>query len=906
MGFPENIKFKYSWRKYQQRVLEDLQKHLEDKHLHIVAPPGSGKTVLGLEVALRLNKPTLILAPTLAIRNQWIQRFCELFLRTDTIPDWISNDIRNPKFLTVSTYQGLHAACSNLNLTQEEKNNEDGEEDVNAEKLTTENLNEIINKLNEQKVNTLVLDEAHHLKNEWWQTLTKIKERISPVIVGLTATPPYDVTPAEWQRYIELNGMVDAEISVPELVIESDLCPHQDYVYFTSPTAEEGQGIKHFRQNLEKAFCEIKNNEKLIEAVESHPVWLNPNENLEWIYNNLAYYSACLIFLNHNEKEIPKTHIKIIDDKKIKIPLLDYQWTEVLLTFYLYKNDNHFKLFEIHQKELEKKLKRYGILEKRQIRFTQNNNIIKLLTQSISKLNGIKDIVDFEYTVLGNNLRMVILSDYIRKEFYTDSSTNDLELNKMGVIPIFEKLRRENHNNKKIGVLTGSVVIIPKTAYYAFEQRAKDKGIEHVNTSAVPFDNDFLLINQTERLKDDVVNIITNIFEQGEIEVLIGTKSLLGEGWDAPTINSLILASFVGSFVLSNQMRGRAIRTCKNEANKTSNIWHIVCIDPTNAVYNGEDFDRMKRRFRGFVGISIDESPQIENGLARLHLPENIAEGKISEQNNLTFSFAENRGNLRKNWEIALKKGMSLVEEVKIPFDEEKEYKAVKAMYLYKTIANLLFTLGSTVAAYFSGFFQGLGRMTRNIQTIQDLYPLLSFMALGFILFFGKQTYKTLMLYFKYRDIAKDVQNIGDALLNSLHKAGVISSDISTLFVKAVLDENGCVYCHLEGGTTFEQSVFIKNLREIIAKVENPRYLIIRKNRFLAFWEQEDYHSVPELLGKNKNTAVYFAGQWLRLVGNCELVFTRTFKGRKLILKAKVKALASQFEDKSEQINKWV
>ena len=38
---------------------------------------------------------------------------------------------------------------------------------------------------------------------------------------------------------------------------------------------------------------------------------------------------------------------------------------------------------------------------------------------------------------------------------------------------------------------------------------------------------------------------------------------------------------------------------------------------------------------------------------------------------------------------------------------------------------------------------------------------------------------------------------------------------------------------------------------------------------------------------------------------NCELVFTRTLKAESN-LKAKVKALASQFEDKSEQINKWV
>jgi len=904
MTFPENITFKYSWRKYQQRVLDDLQEHLNDRHLHVVAPPGSGKTVLGLEVALRLNKPTLILAPTLAIRNQWVQRFCELFLQTETVPDWISYDIRNPKFLTVSTYQGLHAACSNLKVNKDDENEDESIKET--KKTQNGKLNEVVKKLNNQKIQTLVLDEAHHLKNEWWQTLTKIKEKISPVIVGLTATPPYDVTPAEWQRYIEMNGVVDTEISVPELVVERDLCPHQDYVYFTFPTKEENQGIVNFRQNIEKAFVEIKNNKTLIEAVESHPIWQNPNEHLDWIYNNLACYSACLIFLNHNGKKIPKTHIEIIDSKDLKIPTFDYQWAEILLNFYLYKNDNHFKQFETQQIELENNLKRYGIIEKQQIFFTHNNKITGLLTQSISKLNGIKEIVDFEYNTLGNNLRMVILSDYIRKEFYINSLENNLELNKMGIIPIFEKIRRENYNNKKIGVLTGSLIIIPKAAYSAFEKTAKYQGIEQIITSPVPYDNNYLLVTQTEQLKRDIVNIITRIFEQGEIEILIGTKSLLGEGWDAPTINSLILASFVGSFVLSNQMRGRAIRTCKNNAEKTGNIWHIVCIDPTNATSNGEDFEKMKRRFKGFVGISADGEPQIENGIGRLHLQEKILENDVTAQNNKTFSLAESRENLRENWQIALKKGVSLVEEIKIPFAEEKEYKAIKSMYLHKTIANMLVTLSMTIVAYFESIGQGIGRIAKNIKTVQDLYVLLAIVFLGFIGFFGRQTFKTLKLYLKYRDIAKDIQNIGDALLNSLQKSGAIHSDIAKLSVKAVKDELGGVYCHLDGGTTFEKSLFIKNLHEIIGKVENPRYIIIRKSKFLVFLKQSDFHSVPDLLGKNKTLAEYLANQWRRLVGNCELVFTRTVEGRKLILKSRIKSLASQFEDKTEQVNKWI
>jgi len=75
-----DAKFRWPWRDYQARVLNELGQHLDDNRLHIVAAPGSGKTVLGLEVMRLLAKPTLILAPTLTVRNQWIDRFVNLFL----------------------------------------------------------------------------------------------------------------------------------------------------------------------------------------------------------------------------------------------------------------------------------------------------------------------------------------------------------------------------------------------------------------------------------------------------------------------------------------------------------------------------------------------------------------------------------------------------------------------------------------------------------------------------------------------------------------------------------------------------------------------------------------------------------------------------------------------------------
>jgi hypothetical protein len=312
---------------------------------------------------------------------------------------------------------------------------------------------------------------------------------------------------------------------------------------------------------------------------------------------------------------------------------------------------------------------------------------------------------------------MVILSDYIRKEFFVNTTENNTELNKIGIIPIFKKLRRQNIELIKIGVLTGSIIIIPTSAYPSFQDKALKLGITKINSSAVPYDPSYIQIYQSEQLKNDIIHIVMQIFQSGEIEVLIGTKSLLVEGWDAPAINSLILASFVGSFFLSNQMRGRAIRTQNGNIDKTGNIWHLVTIDQTSKT-GGDDFDLLKRRFRG---VSFKEDAGIENGTNRLNWPENIyLKEEAEKKNKEMFSYAADRESLKQRWEKALKSGVTLVEEIKISFKEEKEYKAVKSLYFYKTIGNFLAILASGLVGFGLESLEVLGRSANNINSIQD------------------------------------------------------------------------------------------------------------------------------------------------------------------------------------------
>jgi superfamily II DNA or RNA helicase len=253
--FPKSMAFQRTWRTYQARLLEHLDSYLDDKRVHLVAAPGSGKTVLGLEVIRRINQPTLVLAPTITIRDQWVDRLVEHFFPVgESRPPWVSTDLRKPALLTIVTYQALHSLCSG-ELNKEWEHESEEEKNNHSQGLThsganghTEPVVHFPDVLAQAGFRTLAVDEAHHLRAEWWKTLKFVAENLDkPIIVALTATPPYDVSPFEWQRYEELCGPVDAEVSVPELVLQGDLCPHQDYVYFSVPSEREQKALSEFR-----------------------------------------------------------------------------------------------------------------------------------------------------------------------------------------------------------------------------------------------------------------------------------------------------------------------------------------------------------------------------------------------------------------------------------------------------------------------------------------------------------------------------------------------------------------------------------------------------------------------------------------------------------------------------------
>jgi len=850
---------------------------MEDNHLHIVAPPGSGKTILGLEMLIRVNKPTLVLSPTLTIRNQWKSRL-ETFFKTNEEFDKYTVDIKKPSLLTFSTYQSLHA----------------------LDKSLVANQKTLIDFIEKHSIQTLVLDEAHHLKNAWWKSLFALKAIENMTIISLTATPPYDSTSQELNKYFDLCGPLDDEIAVPDLIANGDLCPHQDFVYFSQPDEAQIKYIIAYREQIMAFTNALVGNGDFQELLLGLPIYAKSEENLELIYDTPEFFSSVLIFLKASGFSIEKRKLEFLgfDDSKIEFPSLTYEWLEILLQQVLVYQRETLILQEELLLEIEKELSKMGVFNKKRVNFVGDEQLYRTLANSPSKLKSIGEILSFEKESLGAGLRAVVLTDFIRKEYLDYDGSDSTALKKLGVVSIFQYLRTTGTPKKDIAVLTGSLVILHESALDDFALEVKNAKF---GSMPLPWDVEFVVINAFGNVKNTIVASITNLFEKGIIKILVGTKSLLGEGWDAPAINTLILASYVGSFVSSNQMRGRAIRIDPKTPNKTGNIWHLACLDPT-AEDGGKDLEKLERRFEAFPGVSLAGTTYIENGLERLQLPIYFnADVNLDSLNSQILGISKERSILKDRWFDAIAKGSVLVREVKVPYYDKVPFEEAKRLRWGSASRYLLVEVVVGASLFFPEF------LAKHMGTLftKGIFQFLYIFLAGIFVVFAPKTYKAIKLYFLFGNTHRKTKKIGAAVLEMMHKTKMLHTSFNDTSVETEQQLNGTFACYLKGATNAESSLFVNLLGEILAPVENPRYLLVYKHWIKKHWGLRNYYVVPVQFGKRKDDAQLFHQCWKRNVNSSRLLYTRSIKGRRELLKARLSHIVYQFKEVSKKAITW-
>ena len=727
-AFPE-INFKGNLRPSQLDVVEIARKQLDagERQLHIVAPPGSGKTVTGLYLwAEVIQQPTLVLCPNSAIQSQWAARTDLFSADGEALPKhWVSTETEQPGLLTSLTYQSVTLPSrddSTLDtmavfswvdqLIEKGEAKDPAEAQVWIESLQTKNphyyhdrlgffrkkvRDEVslggdtmkllhasalatLKRLRENGLGLVILDECHHLMSHWGRVLAATNEFLgNPIVLGLTATPPEQAErdTVDAKRYRAYFGPVDYEVPVPAVVKDGFLAPYQDLAYFVRPLGKELEYITQTSETFDQLVEDLctppldDNGQPVRESMidftsrvlaERDLIIMKADSWDDFEARAGSFSMAGRIFLNDRSVALPEG----VPELELS-PYDEIAWADPLnrmfpiLSWYI-RHGLRRSVKKADQDLAQHAISRLRLLGT-QITETGSQQcaspVSRILAYSRAKARALIPILQREQTVLGDTIRAVVICDYEKTSAVSAELDHLLDDEAGGAIAAFRELLTEEDTDKLDPVLiTGSTVLVdddlrPKLESAALQWLSLNKfSVEFVWQESEGF---HVLSGKGSDWSPRVyVEMITELFQQGITRCLVGTRGLLGEGWDANKINVLIDLTCVTTSMTINQLRGRSFRLDPDVPEKLANNWDVVCIAP-EFKKGLDDYHRFRKKHNNLYGVTDDGC--IEKGVGHVHAafteiePEGVEENMV-ELNRDMLDRVEQRPHFRSLWKI--------------------------------------------------------------------------------------------------------------------------------------------------------------------------------------------------------------------------------------------------------------
>lgn len=592
-------------RKSQQQVLDLVfgEKQEEEK-LYIVSPPGSGKTLTGLMIAVKMNVPVIVLVPNTAIQMQWIDK-TKFFIEDHHEPIASCEPDDNTP-VTVLTYQAL---AQTRDISQQERDEtfeewiqeliDDGEsredalewldkyEDQNPERfkssllrrwknkrlgtdsedgIVTSDSLELMKEFARRGVGFVIFDECHHLLGYWAQVAIQLVKTLGhPRILGLTATPPApdDLTERELELHRELLRDIDYSLPTPAVVKDGHLAPYQDLAYFMRPTERELEYIRNCSKNLSSILSKVEEFDGkrlsmwLIEEVEKIP----PESMTRELRRRSVFIGAAVRYLKKYEIPVPKNLANFADG-----PLNLEEIADLLGRYaakYLLVSKNEMERDEF--RKLSRAFRPLGFqLTEKGLRRCQST-VSRILALSQSKMDALVRVltheIESQYAI-----RAIVVTDFEKSSAIIDKDIEELLTDESGGAVAAMRALTSNEITDRLDpiLVTGKSVIVDDDLLPRFFEETEkwflSRGL-YIEAEAVP-DGGFYRIHG--KGKDwntrNYVRMITEFFERGITHCLVGTRGLLGEGWDSLCANTLIDLTTAATDMTVNQLRGRAIR----------------------------------------------------------------------------------------------------------------------------------------------------------------------------------------------------------------------------------------------------------------------------------------------------------------------------------------------------------
>lgn len=655
----------FRWRPSQQHLLE-LCTHVEDERWHLCAPPGAGKTLIGLELARRLDRPTLVLSPTTAIRDQW----CEAAGMFGAGPGFSTSDPSEPAPLLSVTYQllgnpgaatdelrgaarrlwvaglaaehGAEVAEQRVATTEEHEPGRAADElrrhvrrlrrvlatgdEVGAPvvDLLGERTHDLVDALVARDIGCVVLDECHHLLDWWALVVAALIERADPAVIGLTATLPDPDSSREAANYHRVLGPVDAELHLAALVAEGAVAPWRDAVHLTTLTPSEATFLDRWTERFEAELDELLAGEHFGEwavhgllgaalderDIPSPAAWSAFWDRDPLLGTALArWWLARRMSLPAGFDPPPEARIERALDVHDRLLLLD-GW--------LHRPDSTADADD--RSAVGTVTRRHGVsLTTGGIRWGRSVADV-VCARSDAKADAAASVVAIELRARGRSGRALVVVERDRAGTPPAEARAVLGEDAGTSTRMLAALCREP-DVVTAGVLaiTGSgawcdaVHADAITASMSLSPAAEPTGatVRAVGCDvpgATALDVDGASWSPAQWLA-----AAEQALDDGVAQVLVATRGLVGEGWDHAPIDVIVDCSEVASSTATTQLRGRALRIHRGDPEKVASLWDIAVVHPGAP----GDWQRVRRRHEHWWGP--DATGVIRTGPGKLH-----------------------------------------------------------------------------------------------------------------------------------------------------------------------------------------------------------------------------------------------------------------------------------------------
>ena len=678
-GLFDELSFGGDWRRYQKAAIAAFERDRAAgrRRTHIVAPAGSGKTLVGVELVRRIGRRALVLTPNSAVQMQWprsVRRF-------GSASDAARTAGPEPAFpIAVMTYQSLcqledpeiligrvaaerwvaeRAAATGLGVEDVQSERYDGpaaerrareiaritaavkreiargeHAGVELADLLSDTARSRVAALQAGRVGAVVLDECHHLASMWGYVVRAVLDLLGGEdvhVIGLTATPPSDLTGEETELYGQLLGPVDFTVPTPAVVRDGHLAPYQELAWLTEPLDSERSWLAGHDTRFKEPVTALHED---VESPESFPGWViarvrerrrsaDDETQVPWEEFQRARPAlarAGVRFLGSAGLALPEGAPR--GEAYRRAPDLE-DWLVLLEDYALRclhasperEAAGRYEAVAAALGELGFRVTRQGIRR-------GTSEVDRLLTGSQAKALGLVEVMASEMESRGDALRAVVLCD---SELAEAKPAALLE----GVLDPAAGTARHAlialGNDRRTAPLRPLVVsgrglrCLPADADVLLEALVA-QAEEHLalpEWEAVP---DGVLISLRSSGAEWVprawVELATRVLESGVSGALIGTRALLGEGWDCPAVNCLVDMTVAATGVSVQQMRGRSLRLDPDDPEKLASNWDIVCVAP-DLTRGSADYERFVRKHLHLYAPADDG--EIEAGPSHVH-----------------------------------------------------------------------------------------------------------------------------------------------------------------------------------------------------------------------------------------------------------------------------------------------